>query len=134
VNTNHIRLCYRFTYPSKPIDFSVRINNIEVLHCCGVNSNTHVFDYNFNNQAQNRIEFVVSGKTKYHTILDNNGNILNTSQVEIEQFDINNTDILDLAYKDEHLITYDYVNDNNEKQTISFDPILGFNGVVTYTF
>ena len=133
MNINHIRLCYRFTYPDKPINFGIRINNTNVLHCHGVKHNVYVFDYKFTNQTQNKIELVVSGKTNSHTVLDNQGNILNTSQIEIQEFIINNVDILDLAYSNEHLMSYNYI-DNNTEHSIAFDPILGFNGIVTYEF
>jgi hypothetical protein len=89
------------------------------------------FDIN-DDEAVHRLEFVMTGKSQAHTVVDNDGNIVSDTLLKISNIQVDDI-ILDHLLVDLTKYTHDY---NGTKETTSdkFYGLMGCNGTVTFEF
>jgi len=74
----------------------------------------------------------ISGKNDANTIVDDNGNVIESSLIFIKSFSLNEIELLPLLYHGDKFQTF-YIN-NNPNQCINKLTEIGFNGTWKFNF
>lgn len=78
----------------------------------------------------------MSGKTDEHTVLDDDNNLVSSTQIEILNIEIDGVSIMDALLSDDNVSTYLHSFNGNspEKKHNGFDSSMGFNGLLNIEF
>ena len=121
------------TDPTVPLGFEILLNNKSVYKCEHVRESCQVFvDINDEDDATQKLQFVMTGKTTEHTKVDENGNITSDAMLSIGNVlidDININQLLTQIAK----YTHDF-NSTQPEITDKFYGNMGCNGTITFEF
>jgi len=115
-----------------PLGFEILLNDKSVYKCNHVIGPCQVtFDIN-DDDATQKLQFIMTGKTAEHTKLDHNNNIIKDALLEINNVTIDDVDIT-------HILTelVEYTHDFNGTQDATREKFyghMGCNGTVTLEF
>ena len=115
-----------------PLGIEVLLDGQTMFKQDNVNSVCDVaFDIN-DDEASHKLQFVLSGKTHAHTKIDQQGNIVSDSLLNITQISIDDIELDNFVYS---LSKYDHdFNGTKEPVTAKFYGSMGCNGTVTFEF
>jgi hypothetical protein len=124
--------------PSMPLTFKILLNDDEIYN---IETSESEYHFNINLQhtvgdvAPHSIKFVMEGKTDDHTVIDDNGKVVKSAQIEIENISFDDINITPFVMAYDNLISYTH-NENgySEEKTVPFDPSMGCNGVAELKF
>ena len=121
------------TDPTVPLGFEILLNNKSVYKCEHVRESCQVFvDINDEDDATQKLQFVMTGKTTEHTKVDENGNITSDAMLSIGNVLIDDIDI-NLLLNDNSEYAHDF-NGTQPEIKDKFYGNMGCNGTITFEF
>ena len=83
--------------------------------------------------AEYKLELTISGKTNSHTVLDNDNNIVSSTELVFSNFQVDDIDINSIVLTNSLPYTHDF-NGTGETVTEQFYDTAGCNGTITLEF
>ena len=115
-----------------PMGFEVLLNDKSVFKCDHVTESCQI-TFNINDDdATQKLQFIMTGKTAEHTKIDSNNNIIKDALLEISNVTIDDIDITQLLTE-----LVEYVHDFNGTQDTTKEKFygnMGCNGTATFEF
>jgi hypothetical protein len=120
-----------------PLDIKVVIDDDIILDVNGSENEYHIVHNILENDIEtlHLLKIIISGKTDEHTLLDNDGNLIKSSEVIVSNIAFNDIDLTNFLLKNDDLMTYTHnKNGYSDEVTEAFDPRIGFNGTAELKF
>ena len=118
---------------STPLGFEVLFNGKSAFKIDHVTETCQiVFDINDEDNAIQKLQFVMTGKTTEHTTVDDQGNITSDAMLTISNVIIDDIDI-SLLLNDKSKYTHNF-NGTQPAVEDKFYGVMGCNGTVTFEF
>jgi hypothetical protein len=120
------------TDPTIPLNFEVLLDNVCVYQLCPVTQSTPIEIQIPEDQAQHKLSLCLSGKTRRHTRLDANGNIVQDACLKISKISFDDILITDLL--PQTAVYHHDFNGTGSSRQDRFYEIMGCNGSVDIEF
>lgn len=116
-----------------PLNVSVLLNNQEKL-TAAVSKNTKLeVDIPDIKNTKYKLDLVISGKTDSHTVLDQSGNVVSSTLLVFNNFEIDEVGISNVILANSLPYTHNF-NGNGQTTTDIFYDVAGFNGTISLEF
>lgn len=121
------------TDPACPLSMEILFNSTRIYQNPHVTTSELVeYDIDDDYQGENVIQWVMSGKTDEHTIIDDSGNILKDALLVIDQISLD--DIYTTTMVESTAIYNHTSNGHGPSIDDKFYGLMGCNGVLTFKF
>lgn len=120
---------------TKPLNFNISLDS-DCIASLTTHEPLYSVTHSFYEDTLHNLSFHMSGKTNEHTILDDDNNIVSSTQIEILNIEIDGVSIMDALLSDDNVSTYLHSFNGNspEKKHNGFDSSMGFNGLLNIEF
>lgn len=121
--------------PELPMDLAVLIDDTVILE-----TKTNRIKYKISHdiakdESDHSLKFVLSGKTDEHTIFNDDGEIVKSAHINVQNISFDGIDITDILLATDNLMTYTHDGNGYTNETVdTFDPLMGYNGVAELKF
>jgi|APSaa5957512535_1039671.scaffolds.fasta_scaffold76212_2 hypothetical protein len=118
--------------PKKPLDFKILLDGNEIYSIKTTESN-YTFEHNLSdNEASHLLEFQLSGKDNCHTVVDKDGNVIESAQISITDISFEEINLSPIIHT---FTTYEHdYNGHGAKIEDEYSEIMGWNGTVKIPF
>lgn len=117
----------------KPLTVKLVLND-EILDSVSVSESSQLMcDIPDVEDMEHKLELQIEGKTNSHTVLDDNGNVLSSTQLVFSDFKIDDIDIDSIILTNSLPYTHNF-NGTGETVTEKFYNTAGCNGTITLEF
>ena len=117
-----------------PMKISVLLNGEEYYAPTPVNSDLKVeFEFPDEEDKEWKLDLVVSGKDDRHTVVDDNSNVVTSTELKFNNFNIDGIDIDNIILAKSLPYTHNF-NGTGETVTKKFYDTAGCNGTITLEF
>ena len=120
------------TNSSAPLGFEVLLNGNSAWKIDHVTETCQIIFDISDDEAVHKLEFVMTGKTVEHTVVDNQGAIISDAMLAINNIMIDDID-MDLLLNDKSKYTHDF-NGTQPAVEDKFYGNMGCNGTITFEF
>ena len=117
---------------STPLGFEVLFNGKSAFKIDHVTETCQIIFDISDDEAVHKLEFVMTGKTVEHTVVDNQGAIISDAMLAINNIMVDDID-MDLLLNDKSKYTHDF-NGTQPAVEDKFYGNMGCNGTVTFEF
>jgi len=118
--------------PSNPIHLNIVLDDTVVFDKDITEEETVSFDIN-DDESEHKLRFVISGKNDNHIVRDENGNILDSTELSITGISFDEIDITKIVMVSPLEYKHDF-NGNDAEIIDKFYDIAGCNGEITLNF
>lgn len=118
--------------PSNPIHLKILLDEYSVFDKYVIKEETVSFDFAEDNE-EHTLRFLISGKTDLHTVKDNSGAILDSTQISITDISFDAVDITSIIMVSPLKYKHNFNNNGNDIVDKFYD-IAGCNGEIILEF
>lgn len=132
MNSFNLKFTITATDGQNPLGFEAWLDDLQFYNCDRVTDSVTVQHIIQEDESQHCLRFLLKNKTTNHTQLDQQGNIVKDSMIEIHNISFDNIVVDNILYE-KSMYSHNF-NGNGQTITENFNRFMGCNGTVSLEF